>query len=371
MKFKNFSTIIKQILIVYSITVLLFSCSNQKVNETLEKYTIINPIQADSNYIQEYVADIQSVQNVELRARVKGYVDRIYVDEGKFVNKGQVLFTLNSGEYRQEIAKAKANLASAQAELRQIKVDIKNTKKLADNNIISKSELEIAETKKDVILAKIEEANATISLAHINLGFTEIKAPFDGVINRIPNKIGALVEEGTLLTTISNNNEMFAYFNVSEIDYLNYITQKKSNKKVNLKLANGAVFPHAGIIETTDGEIDQSTGNLSFRARFPNPGKLLKHGSSGKVLVSNLLTNAILIPQQSTFEVQENLYVYTINKDNVVKQKQIVTDMRLANMYVVKEGLSLSDKVLYDGVQIVKEGDKIFPEFKNYSQLNK
>jgi RND family efflux transporter MFP subunit len=371
MKTNNYSAYVLRMLMVCTCGIILNSCLNKKIGEAHEKFIVIHPIQGDSSYIQEYVADIQSIQNVELRARAKGFVERIYVDEGNTVVKGQLLFTLNSSEYLQEIAKAKAQLATAEAELRQIDVDLKNTKHLSDRNIISVTELELAQAKEDAILSKIQEAKASISLANIYLGFTEIRAPFSGVVNRIPNKVGSLVDEGTLLTTISNNNEMFAYFNVSETDYLNHITQNHNNKKVNLKLANGEAFLHTGVIETIDGEIDQSTGNLSFRAKFPNPDKLLKHGSSGKVLVSNLLTNAILIPQQSTFEVQENLYVYILEEDNTVKQRQIKTEMRLGNMYVIKEGLSVSDKVLFEGVQIVKEGDKIVPEFKEYSLLNK
>ena len=349
-----------------------FSCSNEPTRETAkEKYTVIKPLLSDTTYIQEYVANIQAIQNVEIRARARGFIEKILVDEGKAVKKGQLLFTLNSNEYQQEKAKAKANLASVRAAFRQVEVELKNTKILSEKNIVSLSELEVMQTKKEAIEAQIQEAEANIALAEIHLKFTEIRAPFNGIINRIPNKVGALVEEGGLLTTISNNDEIFAYFNVSETDYLNYLTQNNRNKKVNLKLANGDVFPQEGVIETIDGEIDQRTGSLSFRAKFPNPDRILKHGSSGKVLVRNLFTNAMMIPQQSTFEVQENLYVFVLDKKNRVKQRQIQIEMRLANMYVVKEGLSISDKVLFDGVQVVKDGDKIVPDFKNYSQLNK
>jgi multidrug efflux pump subunit AcrA (membrane-fusion protein) len=391
---KNKVAIILQLMIlVGSISTTLFSCKNNKETpQTTEKYRIFNPIQADSSYTQEYVAEIQSTQNVELRARAKGFIERIYVDEGKPVAKGQVLFLLNASEYRQEVLKAKALMSVAQAELKQseanirsvgaeisqVNVEEKNIRLLNDNNVISKTELDMVKAKlnattakkeesialKEAALAKIQEANATIQLANLNLGFTEIRAPFTGVLGRIPNKIGALIDEGTLLTTLSNTSEMYVYFNVSENDYLKYVMNNQKNNFVKLKLSNGEVLPQTGVIETIDGQIDPSTGNLSFRAKFPNTQKWLKHGSSGKVLVSNILNNAILIPQQSTFEVQENLYVYVLDKNNTIQQQKIVPQMRIGNMYAVKEGLSTSDKVLFDGVQLVKDGDKITPDFK-------
>lgn len=359
---------INAFLVVGTAICLVTSCKS-KTTKTPEKYTVINPIQADSTYTQEYVAEIQSIQNVELRARVKGFVEKIFIDEGKQVAQGQLLFTLNGSEYRQEILRAQAQLLAAQSELKEAEVDLKNAIILTDNNVVGKTELEMAKAKKEAIVAKIQEAKATINLANLNLGLTEIKAPFSGVISRIPNKVGALIDEGSLLTTISNNTEMYAYFNVSENDYLKYVTQNQKNNLVKLKLSNGEILPQTGAIETVDAQINSNTGTLSFRAKFPNPQKWLKHGSSGKVLVSNILNNAIFIPQQSAFEVQENLYVYVVDEKKIVQQRKIVPQMRLGNMYVVQEGLTTNDKVLYDGVQLVKEGDKITPDFKKLNDL--
>jgi membrane fusion protein (multidrug efflux system) len=171
--------------------------SSSKQVVTREKYTVIQPVIADSSFKQEYVAEIQAIQNVELRARVKGFIEKIYVDEGKNVSKGQLLFSLNGSEYKQEILKAKALLSVANAELKQAELEIKSAAVLTENNVVSKAELELAKSKKEAVQAKIQEANAMIQLANLSLGFTEIRAPFDGVINRIPNKVGALIEEGT------------------------------------------------------------------------------------------------------------------------------------------------------------------------------
>lgn len=359
-----------RLLVLCLISFISVACQKRGTNEdTGEKYITINPIRVDSSYTHEYVADIQSRQNVELRARTAGFLEQINVEEGSVVTKGQLLFKLNVGGHFQEIQKSKSQLAIVQAELKQIEIEIKNANFLLESNVIANFELALLTTKEEATLAKIKEARATIMLAEINLEYTEIRAPFNGVINRITNKKGSLIEEGTLLTTISDNTEMYAYFSVSETDYLNRFSKKNGNKKVNLLLVNGTLFPESGLIETSDSEINRNTGNLSFRAKFPNPDKVLKHGSSGKVLVKNNLSEVILIPQQSTFEVQENLYVYVIDNNNIARQKQIYIDIRLGDMYVVSKGLSTSDKVLYEGVQLIKEGEKINPEFKNYSQI--
>lgn len=350
------------------IAIALFStsCSSTSAanEEKKETYQVITPSLMDTVYNNEYVAEVQSVQNVELRARVKGFIEKIYVDEGKPVKAGQVLFTLSGREFLEDLAKANAMLKSATAELKSVEVEMKNTKLLVDKNIISKSELEMQQARKEAALAKIDEAKSTISVANLNLSFTQIRAPFDGIINRIPNKAGSLVEEGTLLTTISDNKEVFAYFNVSEREYLDFVNQKQLGKpqEVSLLLADGSVFPHKGNIETIESEIDQSSGNLAFRARFKNPDGILKHGSNGKIVLEKELNDVLIIPQKSTFEIQDKIFVFVVNEKNVVQQKNIIPKMRLHHYYVVESGLTQQDRIVYEGLQQVKDGDVIVPE---------
>jgi len=217
------------------------------------------------------------------------------------------------------------------------------------------------QAKKEAMQAKMEEANAAISLAKLNLTFTEIRAPFNGVINRIPNKRGSLVEEGTLLTTISNNQEVFAYFHFSESDYLNYVSAGRQDhfRIVDLKLANNSLYNYKGSIEISESEFDPSSGNIAFRARFPNPDALLKHGANGKVIITKPLRSAILIPQRSTFEIQDKVFVYVVNEKNVVKQKSIVPKMRIPHFFVVENGVAPQEKIVYEGVENLKDGQVI------------
>jgi membrane fusion protein (multidrug efflux system) len=178
------------------------------------------------------------------------------------------------------------------------------------------------------------------------------------------NKGGSLIDEGTLLTTLSDNNEVFAYFNVSETDYFDLVAEGNVNKnhRVELIKANGVAHPFQGIIETVEGEVDKSTGNIAFRARFKNPDLVLKHGSSGKIKLNHDIKNALIIPQKSTFEIQDNLYVYVVDNNNVVQLRSIKPALRIPHLYVIESGITPGDKILYEGIQRVKEGDQVTPE---------
>lgn len=343
----------------------LAACSDDRSrNETpADTFPVVQPVRMDTVYHNEFVADIQSVQNVELRTRVKGFLEKIHVDEGQPVKEGQVLFTLSSRLFREELLKANAQLKSTIAEMKAVEVEIRNTRLLMSKNIVSQPELDMLLAKKEAVEAKTEEARSSIALAQLHLSFTEIRAPFSGVINRIPLKTGSLVEEGALLTTISNNNEMFAYFNVSEKEYLGFVKSKEEDKQqVSLLLADNQAFPEKGWIETTENEVDKSTGNIAFRARFRNPQHLLRHGSSGRILLHEKLSNVLVIPQKSAFEIQDKHYVYVLDKENRVRMKAFTPSFRLQHLFVVDAGLTPDDRIIYEGIQQVKEGDRVAPK---------
>jgi RND family efflux transporter MFP subunit len=341
------------------LSILLISCSDKTVKNEEQTYLVVNPILKDTTYERDYAATINSFQNVEIRSKVKGFVENIYLDEGQKVKKGQILFTLNSKEYEQHVHKAEAAIQSTLAELRASEIEVENTKKLFDKNIVSKSELDLITTKVNINKAKVNEARVAKEHALLHVEFTKIKAPFDGIINRIPNKKGSLIDEGALLTSISNNESVYAYFSVSEIDYLDYVQSKSKNNTVTLSLANNSIYPYKGTIETTESEFNKETGNIAFRAKFPNPEKLLKEGGTGKILVKKLYKNAIIIPQKSTFEVQGNIYVYLVDKNNTVYSKKINPINRLSNYFVLDKDLTKEDKLIYEGIQSIKTGDKV------------
>ncbi|TAE41694.1 MAG: efflux RND transporter periplasmic adaptor subunit [Runella slithyformis] len=351
----------------------LASCSksNGENTQKIENYQVTSPIIIDTTYHVDYVADIQSVRNVEIRARVKGYIESIYVDEGKPVRKGQILFSISKNEFQEGLYQAKAMLKSAIADAKAAELTVQNTRLLLDKNVVSKTELEMANAKLDALKAKIDEARSHEASAEIRLARTNIRAPFDGIIDRIPNKAGSLVDEGTLLTTISDNSEVFAYFNVSEKEYLDYAADKKQtqNREVSLILANGEEHKSKGRIETLEGEFNAETGSIAFRARFSNAEKILKNGSTGKVRLLNKIENALVIPQKSSFEIQDKIYVYVVGPDGTVKMKNFTPKLRIPHLYVLQAGLGANDKFIYEGIQNIREGAKVKPQFVQMNTL--
>lgn len=315
---------------------------------------------------REYVGDINAFRKTEIRARIQGYLQQIYVDEGQEVKEGQLLFRINADEYNAQLNEEKATQASAEAEARTAQLELEQVRVLVEKNVISKTELELAKAKRAAFNAKVEEARSRVASAALKVQYTAVRSPFSGTIDRLPFKLGSLIDEGSLLTTISDTRSVYVYFNVSEREYLDYM-QKKLNHESNygneasLILADGSVLPQKGRIETMDGEFGTTTGTIAFRALFPNPDKILKHGASGKVRLSTPMKNAVIVPQKSTFEIQDKTYVYLVNKDNEVKMQSITPKMRLSHFYIVENGVQPGDQVVYEGLQNVRDGMKISP----------
>ncbi|WP_048641232.1 efflux RND transporter periplasmic adaptor subunit [Cyclobacterium amurskyense] len=349
--------------------IVVFSCNSGdksgKKAEAVKEFPVIEVVASDTIMHRDYVADIKAIQNVELRARVQGFLEKVNVDEGQEVKKGQILFKTNEQEYKAELAKAKANFESAKAEAKVIEFEVGRLKIMVDNNVISESELNLTKAKYDAVLAKIEEAKSAMDNAEVQLSYTNIRAPFDGIIDRIPLKTGSLVEQGSLFTTVSNISSVHVYFNVSEKEYLEYIKSKgetTENNVVNLVLADGAPYAYEGIIETMQGEFNANTGSIAFRALFPNPTKILKHGATGKIILTNKIRNAIIIPQKAVFEIQDRSFVYIVKEDNTVEMRSIIPRARFSHYYIIESGLEVGERLVYEGIQNVKDGMTIQPK---------
>ncbi|OON68865.1 efflux RND transporter periplasmic adaptor subunit [Hymenobacter sp. CRA2] len=322
----------------------------------------------DTVLYRKYVADIQAVRNVELRGRVQGYLERIHVDEGQEVKQGQLLFSINDAPFRTQLSKAQAALSSAQAEARVAALEVQQVKLLVQKKIVSETELEVAQAKLKAAQSQVAQGQSALSDARLHLSYTQVRAPFDGIIDRIPLKVGSLVDDGTLLTTVSDIRAVYAYFTVSEGEYLDYVKRHRSGTAqaagaddVQLILADGSSYPHPGRIETVESEFDANTGSIAFRARFQNPDKLLKHGATGRVKLASEVDNALLLPQKAVFELQDKNYVFVVDQQNRLHQRHFVPKTRLAHFYLVESGLQPGERVVYEGVQDARDGMRIRP----------
>ncbi len=338
-------------IITLAFTIILFSLfgcqSHKEQEEDTIHYTSTSPYEMDTSLMREYVAQVQSVQNIEIRAQEKGYLQKIYVDEGQQVKKGQLLFKIMPNLMEAEAEKADAEVKAAEIELQ-------NTEILAGKNIVSPNELAVAK-------AKLQQAKAGQRLANTHLDFTNITAPFAGILNRIPKKQGSLIDEGELLTSLSDNSQLFVYFNVSEPEYINYIMNKDKPgfKEVGLRMANNQPYPHKGMVETVEGEFNPETGTIAFRARFPNPNGILRNGETGKIMMHTPLKSALVIPQKATYEIQDKKYVFLVGEDGKLSSKNIQVLAQLPNLYVVANDISVNDKILLEGIQTVKDDQKV------------
>lgn len=328
------------------------------------------PIKKDTLYYNEYVSQIQAYQRIELKALEKGYLQKILVDEGQLVEKGQLLFEIQPTIYLAEIQKAEAEVAQAEAEKEKARVEYQNIKALADSNIVSVNELALAQAELQKADAHLDNARAELALTQAHLQFTQIRAPFSGRIGRFEGiRLGSLLEEGEELTTLTDNSKMWVYFNVPEAVYLDYAQQPSEVAALQLQLANNQLFDQKGEITAIQAEFDNTTGTIPFRATFQNPKRLLRHGQTGNILWPVHLHDAMLIPQKATYEVLEKRYVFVVDEEGRVSSREIKVATELDNVYVISEGLNMDDKFLIEGLRKVQNGDKIEFEFKDPQEV--
>jgi len=338
--------------VVACLILFVSSCAHKKeAHKEESEFQITSPLIKDTTITIEYVSQIRSIRHIEIMAQERGYLEKIFVDEGQQVQKGELLFQIMPNLYEAEQQKAQAEVNFAQ-------IEYNNTEDLANENIVSMNELAMAK-------AKLDQAQAALNLANTHLEFTKIRAPFNGIIDRFHVREGSLLEEGEVLTELSDNSQMWVYFNVPEAEYLDYKVKLDKNNpvEVNLMLANNKMFNHSGLLETIEADFNNETGNIPFRATFSNPEGLLRHGETGNILISTKLNNALIIPQKATFEILDKKFVYVVDSNNVLHAKQVQIAEELQHIFIIKGGLNESDKILLEGLRKVRENDHISPKF--------
>ncbi len=325
-----------------------------------DKYSVTSPLVRDTTLVREYVCQIRAIQHIELRALVGGYLQKIYVDEGQHVKQGQPMFQILPIQYQAELKKA-------QAEADYAEIEYQNTKILSDSGVVSPIQLALAR-------AQFEKAKANLAYAQTRMTFTDIRAPFTGLMDLFHVRLGSLLNEGDLLTTLSDNSELWVYFNVPEAEYLAYKRALKIGSdpmKVRLKMANHEMYEYPGVVKTIEADFNNQTGTIAFRASFPNPNGLLRHGETGNVVVAAPIKNAVMIPQKATFEVLDQKFVYVLDQNNALKSRRIIIQDEMPDVYVVKSGLSKHDRILLEGLRKVRENEVIHFEFEEPEKVMK
>lgn len=346
---------VKKSLMYLNLCIILWcvSCqSEKKEKKETASFNVTSPLVKDTLIDKDYVAQIRSINHIELRAQEKGYIQGIYVDEGQFVHKGQLLFKIMPNLYESDVNRAKA-------EAKYTEIEYQNTRNLAAKDIVAPQEMAMAK-------ARYEKAKAELASTNTHLGFTEIRAPFTGIVGRLHVRKGSLVDDGELITELSDNSKMWVYFNVPEAEYLNQMSDRTTNNPmhVRLRMANGKEFTQDGVVETIESDFDNETGNIAYRATFPNPKGLLRYGETGNVVITSPYANALMIPQKATFEELEKKYVYVITKDNKVKAREIKIAAELPHLYVVASGLGKDERILLDGLRMVQENQTISSKYQ-------
>lgn len=383
---KRYSKIISIVILTGGVAVsgLLNSCTTSSgstsMQQQLPSLPVITVSSKDATTYREFPSTIEGKVNVEIRPQVDGYLEHIYTDEGAYVKKGQSLFKINDRPYRERLANAQATLQAAQANVEKAQLEVDRLSPLVQNNVVSDVQLKTAQSSLQTAKANVAQARAMVSNAEIDLGYTTIKAPVNGYIGRIPFKTGSLVGRGEEmpLTILSDINDIYAYFSMSEVDFLLFKQQIegstledkiKNLPPVELILADGSVYDEKGEIEIVEGQFDNTMGSISFRAIFPNTGGFLRSGSTGNVRIPRKLSDALVVPQEATFEIQDKVFVFTVADSNKVIGTPISILDRTANYYFVNGGVKSGDKIVFAGTGNLRDGMMIKPQLISSDSL--
>lgn len=373
----SFNIISRPLLFIGISALMVASCKTEKGGPQAPKvqpYKVVTLERSSTTLYSEYPAKLQGIQDIDIRPKIDGYIEKVMVDEGQEVKTGQVLFTINNPQYGQDVNNMKAAISSAEAAVATARLQVKKTRPLVDQGIISAYELETAELNLSAREAALAQAKAMYNNAQTNLGYTRVTSPVNGVVGLLPYRVGSYVNSATAqpLTTVSDISKMYVYFSMNEKQQLTFSEQTEGNTfqakiqqlpAVTLVLSTGEVYGEAGKVETFSGQVNVQTGAFNVRAGFPNPGRILRSGSSATVRIPVHVSDAILIPQSATTELQNKRLAYIVADSNKVKAVPVqVRPVPGGQFFVVDSGLSAKDRLIVEGIGILTEGTVIDPQ---------
>lgn len=356
-------------------TLSIVSCETKKTEQTESpvSYPTLTIKAQKADVSVEYPTTLEGEQTVEIRSKVDGYIEQVYVEEGSAVAKGQALFKIDANSYLQEVNNKKAAVLAAEASLETAVIQTKRTSALAEKKIINNYELTSAKNIERVKRAELSQANADLSSAKSKLAFTNIVSPINGVVGSLPFKIGSLVSSSAPdpLTTVANTKNIYAYFSLSQQQLNSFLGQFSGNQlkdkfrnmpEVSLVTADGETYSSKGKIQTLSGVLNAGTGSANFKAVFPNPQGKLWSGASATIVIPTQFTAAILVPKKAVFELQSRFFVFTVDAQNVVHNTEIkIRNESTEKEYVVTEGVKAGDIIITEGIGNLRDGVKIAP----------
>jgi len=371
------NTNVKRSVLLFAVLVMASACKNS--DKETEQPTpsveaeILTLQPTDAVIDQTFPASLQGKDNVQLRPQISGYIDKIFVDEGAFVRTGQPLFRINASVYREQKNTALASLAMAKSQLASAKLELDKYKVLTDNKVVADFQFKKAKTNYENAKAAVTQQQTLVASADVNLGFSVVKAPVSGYIGRIPNRLGALVgpNDAQPLTTLSQVNEIYAYFSLPENEILkinatrpgaNLLEKLKSFRDITLLLADGKPYNHPGKIDMMDGQFDATTGSVTLRASFPNPESLLRTGNTGRIVMQSTEQNVFKIPLLATYEIQDKLFVGLLNNKNKMERVALKNYIKSGDFYILKSGFKSGDRIIANELSGIPENSIIQPK---------
>ncbi len=342
---------------------------------------VVKVMQKDVPVYKEFVGQIYGKYDIPIRARVSGFLEGMYFIEGTRVKKGQLLYHIDPQPFEAQVAEQMSRLAGAKTHLVKAESDLQRIKPLAEMNAVSQSDLDAAQAQYEAAQAEVNAAIASLDLAKVNLNYTRIKSPITGLIGKTNAKVGEFVGQNpnpVILNTVSQIDTVYVEFFLPETDYLTLARRyeqgdteiynpSQKQKSLQLILSDGSVFPHKGSVRFINRNVDPSSGSMLIQAAFPNPGRLLRPGQFARVKVEmEVLHDALLVPLRSIIEIQGKYYLYVVDEDHVVKQKEVEAGPLQGDLQVISKGLKPEETVVLEGIQMVRSGMKVSPVIKQF-----
>lgn len=369
-----------RILLIVIVTALLVSCAQEQQSQAPSlQVKVVDVVQKDVVEKVDFVGQVYGYQDISIRARVVGFLEGIHFNEGLPVKKGQLLYTIDAQPYEAEVAAKQSQLAEAKSLYAKAQSDLNRYKPLAESNAVSQADLDGAQVQFEAAQSQVKAAEANLEIAQIQLGYTKVYSPINGIIGKSIARIGDLVGQTPLivLNTVSKTDVIHVDFFLPENQYLQLVNYLGGTEKLyqeseqhqnvlELVLADNSIHKYKGAINFVDRGVDSSTGTILIQTRFPNPDFIIRPGQYAKVRIPFKHQNTIVIPQKCVKELQGQYSVFIVNKDNKIETRQIVSGGKVGDMWMIKEGLNPGDKVLIDGLQKVRNGMSVVAEIVEF-----